>query len=207
MDKSKVTVKGNRGVTPFSALPAASKQVIAIDHLLIWTYKDQAADSVAQQFMGRAPVLAIQRGILERAALGVAIDCSGSAGFANGRLHPDADAVNDVVLAMASADRGLIISYAKSEGAPDWMPGAISRPVPLRRPNGKPRVEYYDIDRRKPSHCPIVYTPHPERIVAAREVFSSWHRAIEAVRRALPGLQRFSAAPPSLPAAPWIKRF
>lgn len=190
-------------------MPADRRAAIDIQDLLVWTYQDQAADVVSRTGAAglypagcRSNLLAIRR----NGRLGTRIDCAGSAARGGADMHPDAEAVHDAVRTLKPPWIGLVIDCAKTGSVPDWMPGAVPKPVPVPRGDGKPRMEYHDPGtRRKPAYCLLRYDPEPEHLAFVRRVYVEWWDAMAALVAKLPDLEDHAVSGPSVPREPWLR--
>ena len=206
-------------VTPRSAPPVWPelldfRRTIDIERLLIWTFRDQKAHIVIGRGEGLSDQEAAQDGVeirrsstcgiaaIERLGLlGVRVDGGGPSA---GHLHEDAEAVHRVVMALGRGLAGLLVRHAVDADRPDWMPGAVPRPVAKYRPNGRVVISYNREDRgRDYGWCPIEWTLSQVRIDAARLAYATWRHAIAGLVRQLPNLHAFIALAPSAPIDPW----
>lgn len=180
------------------------REVIDILALLRWAYQDEAADAVASRAAGvssfdvRSTLGAVER----QGALGARVDCSRVI-FVD--MPADAEAVHDVVLSLRPHRLiGLVIDYAKTGCAPDWMEGAEPQPLPILRPNGKPHIEYFDAEKRKPAYCLVRYEPDPDHRAFVRGVYVAWWDAVSSLVPRLQGLERYVVTGLDLPRMPWV---
>ena len=188
--------------------PRDPRAAIDIQDLLRWTYQDQAADAVSRKGAAglyparcRSNLLTIERNGL----LGTRIDCAGSAARGGADMHPDAEAVHDAVRTLKPLWIGLVIDSAKTGGAPDWMPGAAPKPVPVPRKDGQPQMEYYDPGTwRKPAYCLVRYDPDPEHLEFVRSVYVEWWDAMAVLVAKLPDLGDYDVSGPSVTRKPWL---
>lgn len=186
----------------------AVKKRLDIQALLIWTYQDQAAEQVTQAVVGRLTPAWYGNNIgavIRHGALGVRVDCATSVVTASD-LHPDAEAVHDAVRALRDPLQiGLVISHAKGGTEPDWMPEASQpRLVPILR-GGKPKVEYWDREHRKPAYCVLTVDPDPECVTFARQTYTAWWDALAVLAARLQddGLTSHDVTGPAAPERPW----
>lgn len=182
-----------------------SRKLIDIEDLLIWTYQKQVADKVTAKIIhGIFP-----QGYVSNAArlgsyarLGVRIDNPVQLFTASAEIHPDAEAVHERVVRFPALEIGLMITHAKAGDRPDWMPDAVPRCVPIRRSNGRPKMEY-DAKGKRPVFCPVVYVPDPEVIDFQRRMYGVWWSALRAVASWLEDLSCYQVEGPGAPARPW----
>jgi len=188
--------------------PRSYRKAVDVGELLLWTYQDQAADAVLRkQGVGirpagyRSNMVSIER----NGMLGAKIDCTGSARFGGVDIHPDAEAVHYAVTTMTHLQIGLVIDYAKTGMVPDWYEGEEPRPVPVLRGNGKPKMEYFDPDRRsKPAYCLIEYEPEISDVRFARRVYVQWWDALALLVEKLQDLESHEVTGPAFPREPWL---
>lgn len=188
-------------------------QAVAIEHLLVWTYRRQrahtgmiGADELQQ--LARAERITEDgrsidgcAAIAERAALGV--DKVDGGGYRLNRVHPDAETVHERVERLSGAKRGLVIRHALADTTPPWS-AHRSRLVPVINGKGKPKVVRTKHDQ--PWYCPVTWDVAPESVMAANADYALWHEALVDLAHTLaePGLLvAHTVAPPLAVAAPW----
>lgn len=181
---------------------------VDIERLLIWTYQNQVADQVTRRVMrGLAPqgYASTMGAVVRQGLLGCRIDGGLGVVTCADDLHPDAEAVHDAVLSLPSLACGLVIMHAKAGTRPDWMEGVVQRLRPVRMPSGKPLVEYWDRERRKPAYCHIELYPSDESIRFARGVYLEWWDALDHLSFVVEGrLTERRAVGPECPREPWV---
>lgn len=154
-----------------------------LEALLVWVYRDQRADVNALK-AGRAtkpggwgPSNAAS--MMRRGMLGVKIDCAGSAAMDAGVCHPDAELVHDAVMRLDDLGAGLVVHHARTASRPALDdPDSVPEVEPVRRSNGKVRVE----DGPDGKFCPVRYSIDPEHSAFLLGVYRHWVRAMETVR-------------------------
>lgn len=198
------------------------REPIAIEDLLVWTYRHQRADVVIRRGVGLhdleakadgVPVLASSAcgcaAVARIAELGVRVD---SLGRDRGDLHPDAELVHAAVLDLAGRVNGLpiahlVISHAARGEVPDAMVGQVPRARPYIHPaNGTVRVDWLDAGKRR-GVCPIAWAPSWPEIDAKREEYRAWWHALRGLAFALathPKLTRYHPLMPAVRYEPWI---
>lgn len=160
--------------------------------------------------------------LLQRAALGCRIDCSGQK--IEDHTHPDAEVIAATVAGIPDSLGGKrmalrVTELARAGLTPDWMPGAIPRCVPVgiqENQHGtrartvvvgtdqvKIRGKWRTVERLA---CPVTYRPHPDQITATRRSYTAWWQALGWVRDGLMagGMLREVEVTEAMPkAAPW----
>lgn len=176
-----------------------------MEDLLVWTYQDQFAHTVTVtddlRLVGAGYGNGM-RGFEVLADLGCLVD--GKPGVAN--VAGDAEAIHAAVLALDDVACGLVVMHAVAGTRPDWMPGAVPLPVPVRRANGKPELVYHDLARSKPAYCRPRYKPAAEVIELARESYTAWWQGVAglAVALGLRGLEDHEISGFAAPGTPWL---
>lgn len=174
---------------------------IGIEALLWWVYQDQAADAVSRAAgagvwpsSGGNNFSAVER-------YGVPIDCPTA--VYSPPLHPDAEEVHAAVRRLKGAMIGLVIMHAKAGTRPDWMPGAVPTPEAILRANGKPIMEYWDREKKRPAYCLIRYVPEKSHIDFMRAQWVSWWDALDSLAVALRERLSRDVLPLKMPRNPW----
>lgn len=171
---------------------------------------------------GDSPGYDLEYVLMQRAALGCRID--GGRYKPDSSTHEDAEVIAACVAGLPTSLGGLrmairIAELARAGMAPDWMPGAVPRyvPVEMKRnqhgarsitiPVGTTRVltrgKCRTVELRA---CPITWSPHPEQINAARRHYEQWWLALKWVQEGLlaGGMLREIAVTDAMPVrAPW----
>lgn len=203
----------------FSARPARGVvRDIAILDLLVWAFRTECArlefDQVAEfgQSVVGGSYLCMQRGLL-----GCAVDGGGRSA-----RHHDADIVADAVanLPVECGGRGMAVSIAalaRAGAVPDWMEGAVPRIVPVgwttNRHGRRAKTEaagMVTVMRRgravsiESRVCPVVVTPSPAAIGAARRRYLDWWGALLDLRATLaPRMTHWRLVSDMPPMTPW----
>lgn len=197
---------------------------IDVENLLEWAYRRQKVDIVIDRGIGLSHAEAKAAGItryqtsadwaaIDRyAALGCFVD---QIGYDTGQVHPDAEALHEVVRRMGDPVRLLLIRHAKGGTRPEWGEGADIRYEPVWK--GQPR---YDIrgrpakgsyrliygDGHHPNGCYVRPRQHLPYIEAQRDDYRAWHHGLLALVEhfARHPLARHAVLPPAAPAEPWL---
>ena len=182
---------------------ARSIDVVA---LLEWTFADEKAGlelpTDFEALVGRGYGMGSGARVASVGGLGAMIDYSG--GHTTG-CHEDAEYVAATVSNLPGNVGGAamavrIAEYARARMRPDCMIGAVPVPRPreARVVGGvmKARTEVWETVRykhrrrwvsREVRYCPIVWNPTPGQIERAREGYTDWWAAVDAVRWTLAG--------------------
>jgi hypothetical protein len=139
--------------------------------------------------------------LLQRAALGCKVD--GGQHKMGSYSHPDAEVIAATVAGMPDSLGGIrmaiqVAELARAGLTPDWMPGVVSRCVPLETKNNqhgeraitivvgtervKTRGKWRTVDVLA---CPVTWRPHPEQIASSRRCYEDWWQALDWVRDGL----------------------
>jgi hypothetical protein len=139
--------------------------------------------------------------LLQRAALGCRVDVGQYK--LGGYTHEDAEVIAATVAGMPDSLGGKrmairVAELARAGLTPDWMPGAVSRCVPVdvkRNQHGERATTIVVGTERILTRgkwrtveilaCPVTFSPHPEQIQAARRAYDDWCRALDWVRAGL----------------------
>lgn len=191
--------------------PRKVRAPIDVEDLLRWVYAVQRAHLVADR--GLAELVALRGGsasttdaVARVLSLGVIVDTSAPD---RGELHPDAEAVHQVVRQLDKRREGvsraaLLILNAAAADRPECFAGVVPRPGPMLTARGRVHTEWTDAGRRL-GWCPLVYEPSAERIGQARDEYAEWHAGLRLVALALQSvrLELWHVLPPAVPASPW----
>ena len=195
-----------------------TRREMDIEAMLIWAYRDQRADLLfgrgvwlfdVERRAAGLPVQSISgdgSAVIERGALlGCRIDGGGPAAMQ--RIHTDAEAVHEEVLALGSRiERAAVVESAKTGERPDWMPGARAYMEPVLVASGKRAgepVRLYDKNRGWIG-CRVTVGLSQELIDTRRAFYESWHGALVKLAGRLDGrLLKHQVAGPRAPARPW----
>ncbi|EKE70882.1 hypothetical protein [Oceanibaculum indicum] len=179
--------------------PARKLRQITARALLEWTYRDQCADRLADAGLigperdaaGLEPRGSSADGVaalMRRDVLGVRID-GGPVGVSP-RLHPDAEAVHDFVIAALPGLSPWMIRHARAGSCPDW--GQAMRPRMEPDWKGEPRHDgfgrpvrgsyrmIYDANRN-PIACAVQPADHVIYRDALRQDYRRWYDGVAAV--------------------------
>lgn len=120
-----------------------------------------------------------------------------------GFVHPDAEVIAASVAALPDSLGGRrmaiqVTELARAGLTPDWMPGAVPRCVPVemkRNRHGDRAVSVVVGEERvlvggkwryvEIRACPVIYSPHPQQIEAARQGYHDWWQALDWIRDGL----------------------
>ena len=132
--------------------------------------------------------------LLQRAILGCKID--GGQHKMGGYVHADAEVIAATVAGMPDTLGGKrmaisVAELARAGLAPDWMPGAVPRCVPVEvrcNQHGERAITIVVGTERIQTRgkwrtvevlaCPVTFSPHPHQIEAARRAYHDWWRAL-----------------------------
>jgi hypothetical protein len=132
--------------------------------------------------------------LLQRAILGCKVD--GGQYKIGSYTHEDAEVIAATVAGMPDSLGGKrmairVAELARAGLAPDWMPGAVPRCVPVevkRNQHGKRSATIVVGTERVLSRgkwrtvevlaCPVTFSPHPQQIEAVRRAYTDWIRAL-----------------------------
>lgn len=174
---------------------AAAKRALDIEALLIWAYRDQLVDRVvAAMAVGPAGAKAIDP-----------LATAGGGGQTD--VHPDALTVHNAVMAERDdATLGLVIYHARTGSRPDAMLRAMPKLGPVRRPNGKVKVEYAPGRNDIPLYCPLIEIVSIDSIEGARIGYLRW---VEGVLGVMMRLERIELESHEItefkaPRTPWL---
>ncbi len=186
-----------------------SRALIDIEALLHCTYQKQVADKVAAKIIhGIFPQGYVSNSVrlANFARLGVRVDNPVQLFTASAEIHPDAEATHEAVMKLPKLEIGLIITHARAGDQPDWMPGAVTRCVPVLRANGKVKVEWDTRPgrRKRPIYCPVEFDPPSYMIEFQRDIYGVWYRGMVSLVAGLDALSSYQVTGPSAPAVPWL---
>jgi len=200
-----------------------TKQEVSIQWLLKWAFGTENArldfGSAAAMAGHDLPHFGTEYVMIERARLGCRVDGGG-----HSDPHADADVVASVVAALDEGHGGrwmaiAVAEYARAGRVPDWMDGARPRCVPAQWRQHKhgayAQTELIEVIaykhrgrkvRREVRCCPVIYTPTPSQIAAARRFYLTWWGALldlAAALRAYGGLVAYDVSAAMPPLTPW----
>lgn len=181
------------------------KRVMTVQQALEWAFgKEQAQLELPERpdpHHGQGFGFGLEYVLMQRAALGCKVD--GGQHKIGSYTHEDAEIIAATVAGMPDSLGGIrmairVSELARAGLAPDWMPGAVPRCVPLdikRNRHGDRAVsvvvgterilvkgKWRTIDVRA---CPVTWRPHPEQIASARRGYNNWWAALDWVRDGL----------------------
>lgn len=202
----------------------ASARDISILGLIEWAFQRECAsldfDELAST-AGERPAVSPLWMLMQRHNLGCKVDGGGRSD-----PHPDADIVASALAALPDARGGRrmgiwIAELARAGLRPDWMPGAVTRCVPVDRhknnhgwhaksePCGSVKVisrgKLREVELR---WCPVTFTPTAQQIASARRAYLDWWGALHDLRhsfRAYGGLTAWRVTEEMPPRTPWVK--
>ncbi|MBE0530250.1 MAG: hypothetical protein IH626_05440 [Rhodospirillales bacterium] len=188
-------------------------KAMTVERLLIWTYQDQATDTIVGRGGAYMRVVGIDsaRRAGDRMALGCEVM---GGGYARLTVHPDAEAIHDAVKTLggrlrarhgknASTAVGLVIRCAKAGTRPGTLRLIQTRPLKIERANGKPEMVYYDVARSRPAYCLLHYDPLPEHVALDRAMYRLWWDALDDLAAYPPSLYDHIMLPLGEPREPW----
>jgi len=180
------------------------KRSMSVQQALEWAFRVEKAQlelpmpkDVADEGFG----FGLEYVLLQRAALGCQVD--GGQYKLGGYTHEDAEVIAATVAGMPDSLGGKrmairVAELARAGLTPDWMPGAVSRCVPVemkRNQHGERATTIVVGTERVLSRgkwrtidvlaCPITFSPHQELIDAARRTYDDWWKALGWIRDGL----------------------
>jgi len=184
--------------------PGRSKRSMSVQQALEWAFRVEKAQlelpmpkDVTEEGFG----FGLEYVLLQRAALGCQVD--GGQHKVGGYTHEDAEVIAATVAGIPDSLGGKrmairVAELARAGLTPDWMPGAVSRCVPVemkRNQHGERATTILVGTERVLSRgkwrtvevlaCPVTFSPHQELIDAARHAYDDWWLALEWVREGL----------------------
>jgi hypothetical protein len=174
------------------------KRVMSVQQALEWAFRvehaqlalPEPANPEREQGFG----FGLEYVLMQCAALGCKID--GGQYKMGTHTHKDAEVIAATVAGIPDNLGGKrmamrVAELARAELTPDWMPGAVSRCVPVevkRNQHGARATAIVVGMERVLSRgkwrtveilaCQVAYSPHPEQIKAARQAYISWWQAL-----------------------------
>ena len=180
------------------------KRSMSVQQALEWAFRVEKAQlelpipkDVTEEGFG----FGLEYVLLQRAALGCQVD--GGQHKLGGYTHEDAEVIAATVAGMPDSLGGKrmairVAELARAGLTPDWMPGAVSRCVPVdvkRNQHGERATTVVVGTERVLSRgkwrtvevlaCPVTFSPHPQQIEAARRAYDDWWRALDWLRDSL----------------------
>jgi hypothetical protein len=180
------------------------KRTMSVQQALEWAFRVEKAQlelpmpkDVTEEGFG----FGLEYVLLQRAALGCQVD--GGQHKLGGYTHEDAEVIAATVAGMPYSLGGKrmairVAELARAGLTPNWMPGAVSRCVPVemkRHQHGERATTIVVGTERVLSRgkwrtvevlaCPVTFSPHPQQIEGARRAYDDWWRALLWVREVL----------------------
>jgi hypothetical protein len=176
----------------------ASKKSVSLEWLVEWTYSAQLIIEItgrslyaSERASGPRDYLPPQRrtsqdgcvAVARNAELGCAVDGGRGRAILAEDVHPDAEALHDVVLALPWLHGHQVVRYGRTGVVPDIPDGADYRYRPVPEWDGrryKPKVRYEtDPDTRvQVSFCPIALDPDDDEVSYSRAAYCGWFEAM-----------------------------
>lgn len=180
------------------------KRALGVQAVLEWAFRVEQAQlelpppkDVTEEGFG----FGLEYVLLQRAALGCKVD--GGQHKMGSYTHPDAEIMAATVAGMPDSLGGIrmaisVAELARAGLAPDWMPGAVPRCVPVETKQNQhgERAATIVVGTVRVLHrrrwrtvevlaCPVTWRPHPEQIASARRSYEDWWLALDWVRDGL----------------------
>jgi hypothetical protein len=203
-----------------------TKRSMSVQQALEWAFRVEHAqlelpepsDPEREQGFG----FGLEYVLLQRAILGCKVD--GGQYKIGSYTHEDAEVIAATVAGMPDCLGGKrmairVAELARAGLTPDWMPGAVPRCVPVevkRNQHGERAATVVVGTERVLSRgkwrtvevlaCPVTFSPHAQRIAAARRGYDDWWQALDWVRDGLRtgAMLRDLEVMPTMPMAqPW----
>lgn len=218
---------------PISRAGARSaKRALGVQAALEWAFRVEKAE--LELPLPKGPTdegfgFGLEYVLLQRAALGCKID--GGQHKIGGYTHEDAEVIAATVAGIPDSLGGKrmairVAELARAGLTPDWMPDAVPRCVPaivkqnqhgthagtivvgterirVRGPSARATWKTVDI-----LACPVTFSPHPQKIEAARRGYDDWWQALGWVREGLiaGGMLREVEVTEAMPKVqPWLR--
>ena len=183
------------------------KRALGVQAALEWAFRVEKAQLELperpdpERGSGTGTGFGLEHVLLQRAALGCKVD--GGQYKMGGYTHADAEVIAATVAGMPDSLGGKrmairVAELARAGLTPDWMPGVVPRCVPVeKRQNqhgeravtsvvGTVRVlsrgRWRTVDVLA---CPVTFSPHPQKIEAARRDYDDWWQALGWIRDGL----------------------
>ena len=183
---------------------ARVKRALGVQAILEWAFRVEKAQlelplpkDVSEEGFG----FGMEYVLLQRRALGCKVD--GGQYKMGSYTSADAEVVAATLAGMADSLGGkrmaiYVAELARAGMTPDWLPGAVSRCVPVETKSNQHGERASTIvvgTERSLSRgkwrtvevlaCPITWRPHPEQIASARQGYDDWWQALDWVRDGL----------------------
>ena len=186
---------------------ASVKRALGVQAALEWAFRVEKAQLELperpdpERGSGTGTGFGLEHVLLQRAALGCKVD--GGQYKMAGYTHADAEVIAATVAGMPDSLGGKrmairVAELARAGLTPDWMPGAVPRCVPVdtrRNQHGERAITMVVSTERVLSRgrwrtvdvlaCPVSFSPHPQKIEAARRDYDDWMQALGWVRDGL----------------------
>ena len=180
-----------------------------VEDLLIWAFRDQKIEAVANRMRPKGPGGSNASSLGELLALGCRVDTSSAgANFLGGvQCHEDAAVIYDAVMALPADAWHMVIKHARNGTQPDWHPeGPGYWITPLDR-NGQPKRLWRDPAKQKgdmgPAPDELIGT-RPSSVEQDRRGYAMWHAAlVDLVGLFNSEMVDHEATGPQAPAEPW----
>ena len=183
------------------------KRALGVQAALEWAFRIEKAQLELperpdpERGSGTGTGFGLEHVLLQRAALGCKVD--GGRYKMGSYTHADAEVIAAIVAGMPDSLGGKrmairVAELARAGLTPDWMPGVVPRCVPVeKRQNqhgeravtsvvGTVRVlsrgRWRTVDVLA---CPVTFSPHPQKIEAARRDYDDWWQALGWIRDGL----------------------
>lgn len=172
----------------------AARRAVSIQQLLEWAFQRELAsldfDEMATT-SGSRPGISMEYVLMQRHNLGCQVDGGGRS-----EPHPDADLVASALASLPVACGGRtmavwIAELARAGTTPDWLPGAVTRCVPMEWRKTKHgqfattrtcgSVSYVSRGRKRSTDircCPVTYSPSASKIASTRRGYLLWWGAL-----------------------------
>ena len=183
------------------------KRALGVQAALEWAFRVEKAQLELperpdpERGSGTGTGFGLEHVLLQRAALGCKVD--GGQYKMGGYTHADAEVIAATVAGMPDSLGGKrmairVAELARAGLTPDWMPGAVPRCVPVdtrRNQHGERAITMVVSTERVLSRgrwrtvdvlaCPVSFSPHPQKIEAARRDYDDWWQALGWIRDGL----------------------
>lgn len=182
-----------------------------VEDLLIWAFRDQKIEHVANAMRPRGPGGSNASSLGELLALGCRVDTSSAgASFLGGaQCHEDAAVMYDAVMALPPDAWSIVIRHARTGTRPDWHPEGPGYWVTPLDSKGNPKRLWRDPAKQKgdlgPAPQELIGT-RPSTVEQDRRIYAVWHAALgDLVSLVNAEMADHVATPPEAPAEPWCE--
>jgi hypothetical protein len=180
------------------------KRSMSVQQALEWAFRVEKAQlelPISKDVTDEGFGFGLEYVLLQRAALGCQVD--GGQYKLGGYTHEDAEVIAATVAGMPDNLGGKrmairVAELARAGITPDWMPGAVSRCVPVemkRNQHGERATTIVVGTERVLTRgkwrgvevlaCPVTFRPDAGQIEAARRAYEEWHDALGWIRDGL----------------------